>query len=101
MSRSWFEVKSGWLTDQGRRLEAAAYGEGGLTARDHIKAGPWPWCRLGELARLFNGPRFARHYVQDWSRGVPLLSSSDMLLADPLSIPRLSKARTPVAIQRG
>jgi type I restriction enzyme, S subunit len=90
-----FQVKSGWLTDQASRLDAAAFGEGGLAARDHIKVGPWPWRPLRELARLFNGPRFARHYVHARHLGVPFLSSTDMLLADPTWTPLLSKARIP------
>lgn len=90
-----FQVKSGWLADQASRLDAAAYGEGGLAARDRIKAGPWPWSQLQGLARLFNGPRFARHYVSARDKGVSFLSSSDMLLADTTWTPLLSKARTP------
>ncbi len=95
MSPSWFEVKSGWLTDQGRRLEASAYGEGGLTARDHIKAGPWPWCRLEDLARIFSESRFARVYISDPRRGVPYLTGSDMLLSDLSGLLLLSTRRTP------
>jgi len=77
-----FQVKSGWLADQGSRLDAAAYGEGGLAARDHIKAGPWPWCPLSNLAHVFNESRFTRTYVQDPTRGVRYLTGSDMLLND-------------------
>ncbi len=88
-------VKSGWLADQGYRLEAAAYGEGGLAARDHIKAGPWPWEPLEEMATAYLPPRFTRRYVNDPVRGVPLLSSSDMLLADLQGLPLLSRKAAP------
>ncbi len=86
-----FEVKSDWLLDQARRLDAAAYAEGGLAARDRIKAGPWHWCALGELATVYLPPRFTRRYVRDPFRGVPFLSSSDMLLADLSGLALLSK----------
>src|SRR5215217_1376041 len=90
-----FQVKRDWLTDQASRLDAAAYGEGGLAARDRIKAGPWPWCPLGELATVYLPPRFSRRYIYDPSRGVPFLSSSDMLLADLSGLPLLSRRATP------
>jgi type I restriction enzyme S subunit len=86
-----FVAKSGWFRDESRRLDAAAYGEGGLIARDHIKAGAWPWCPLGELAAVYLPPRFVRQYVRDPSRGVPFLSSSDILLADLRGLPLLSR----------
>jgi len=90
-----FQVKRGWLADQTSRLDAAAYGEGGLAARDRIKAGPWPWCPLGQLARLFNESRFARTYIMDPARGVPYLTGSDMLLSDLTGLLLLSRRRTP------
>jgi type I restriction enzyme S subunit len=90
-----FQVKSGWLADQACRLDATAYGEGGLAARDRIKAGPWPWWPLADLATLYLPPRFNRRYVRDPSRGIRFLSSSDMLLADLNGLPMLSKRATP------
>jgi type I restriction enzyme S subunit len=50
---------------------------------------------LVSVARIFNGPRFARTYVNDPDRGVPFLSSSDMLQADLSSVKRLSLKMTP------
>jgi type I restriction enzyme S subunit len=100
-----FVVKSDWLADEGQRLDASAYAAGGLEARDHIRAGPWPWRPLGEIAQLFNGPRFGRHYVGDPTRGIPFLSSTDILLADLSRVPRLSRSRTPflgsLVVRRG
>lgn len=66
--------------------------------------------RLDELknvARIFNGPRFARTYVNDPTHGVPFLSSSDMLQADLSGVKLLSCKHTPkmlldsIRIQRG
>lgn len=53
---------------------------------------------LGSVANLFNGPRFPRIYVDDPQRGVPFLSSSDMLLADLSSVKHLSKERSPATL---
>jgi type I restriction enzyme S subunit len=95
MAARCFEVKSDWLPDQASRLDAAAYAEGGLAARDRIKAGPWPWCALGELARIFSETRFARTYVSDQKHGVPYLTGSDMLLCDLSGLLILSRRQTP------
>jgi len=51
--------------------------------------------KLADLARLFNGPRFARTYITDQSRGIPFLSSSDMMQSDLRSVKLLSRALTP------
>lgn len=90
-----FVARRVWLDEEQLRLDASTYAAGALLARDQIVAGPRPWRRLDEVARLFNGPRFARRYVRERERGVPFLSSSDILLADLGSIPLLSKAATP------
>jgi type I restriction enzyme S subunit len=46
---------------------------------------------LNGMAGIFNGPRFARSYVDDPKYGVPFLGSTDILNADLTSLPRLSK----------
>lgn len=53
---------------------------------------------LGSLAYLFNGPRFPRIYVDDPEKGIPFLSSSDMLMADFSGIKYLSKKHTPAKL---
>jgi type I restriction enzyme S subunit len=90
-----FVAKSGWLGDEGRRLDAAAYSEGGLDARDRIVGGPWTAARLREKADVFSEARFARTYVSDPARGVPFLNGSDTLLTDLMSLANLSLAKTP------
>lgn len=95
MSARTFVVKSGWLDKEGRRLDATAYAEGGLEARDRITNGPLPWEPLAGVARLFNQSRFARIYISDPTRGAPYLTGSDMLLADLKGLLYLSRARTP------
>jgi type I restriction enzyme S subunit len=90
-----FVARSGWVREEGLRLDASAYAGGGLQARDRILAGSWPLRQLSGVARLFNGPRFAPRYVRDPKRGIPFLSSSDILLADLRNIPLLSNAGTP------
>lgn len=100
-----FIARSTWLREQGWRLDASAYVSGGLQARDRIANGGRPWLALGEVATLFNGPRFARTYVWDRSRGTPFLSSSDILLADLIALPLLSNRATPqmdrLIVERG
>lgn len=53
---------------------------------------------LDSLATIFNGPRFPRNYVEDPNRGIPFLSSSDMLLTDLSGIKHLSKKHTPATL---
>jgi type I restriction enzyme, S subunit len=90
-----FTVQRAWLGPEGDRLDASAYGEGGLQARHRIRHGRWSSRPLGEVANLFSGARFARTYVSDPDRGVPYLTGSDMLLADLSGLLYLSKAKTP------
>ncbi|MBN1934713.1 MAG: hypothetical protein JW934_08600 [Anaerolineae bacterium] len=62
---------------------------------------------LKDIAQIFNGPRFARTYVTDPDRGVPFLSSSDMLQADLGGVKLLSRKNMPdhllsaIRIQKG
>jgi type I restriction enzyme, S subunit len=82
-----------WLREEGSRLDASCFSSGGLEARDRIKEA-CDWRPLAALAQLFVGSRFARTYVTDRERGVPYLTGSEMLLADLVGLPLLSRART-------
>jgi type I restriction enzyme, S subunit len=96
-----FVGKSVWVKEEGLRLEASTYASGGLEARDKILKSGWNWKRLDVLCDIFNGPRFVRSYVRDPKRGIPFLSSSDMLLADPQGVPFLSlKNTSPVLMEK-
>ncbi len=77
-----FIGKSTWLEEGG-----------GYEVRENIQHGVH-WERLDKLANIFYGARFARNYVRDPERGVPFLSSSDMLLADIRGVPFLSLENT-------
>ena len=90
-----FTARREWLAQEGLRLDATTYGVGGLEARDRITGGRFQYAPLGKIAELFSGPRFARTYVHDPSRGTKFLSSSDILLADLQGINYLSNAATP------
>lgn len=89
-------VPSSWLERDGRRLDCNPYMSGALEAKvllEGLKA-PKDALRnvtLNGMAGVFNGPRFARSYVDDPSAGVPFLGSTDILNADLTSLPRLSK----------
>ncbi len=92
---SAFIARSGWMHEQALRLDAGAYGEGGLAIRDHIVGGGYRWQQLAAVAHAFNAPRYTRRYVSESNRGTPILSSSDILLADLAGVPRLSNKATP------
>lgn len=89
-----FVARRRWLSEEGCRLDASAYSSGGLQARDRISSGPWETRRLSDVSELFYGGRSARRYVRDVDRGVPFLSSSDMLQTDLLGLQRVSTRRT-------
>lgn len=89
-------VLSGWLQRDGRRLDCGPYMSGALEARirlerltarkDHLRD-----VTLNGMAGIFNGPRFARAYVDDPTFGVPFLGSTDILNADLTTLPLLSR----------
>lgn len=89
-------VPSGWLGRDGRRLDCGPYMSGALEARvrlEHLKArkDTLREVTLGGMAGIFNGPRFARSYVDDARFGVPFLGSTDILNADLTGLPLLSR----------
>lgn len=80
-------VPSGWLEEQGRRLDCGPYLSGAVEAKRLLKSLP---VRRAELRRLthgheggiYKGPLFARNYVADLANGVPFLSGSSVLRAE-------------------
>ncbi len=89
-------VPSTWLERDGRRLDCGPYMSGALEAKvllEQLKArkDALRGVTLNGMAGIFNGPRFARSYVDDPKYGVPFLGSTDILNADLTSLPRLSK----------
>lgn len=90
-------VKSSWLEESGRRLDCNPYMSGALEARDalrSLKAPKEPLRTLtsGHAGGIFNGPVFARQWVENRQFGVPFLGSSDMMNADLSTLPLLRKA---------
>lgn len=96
MSRH-FQVKavlSSWLEHNGRRLDCGPYMSGAIEAKELLAK--HNTVRLRELTTgynggIFNGPRFARMYVDDSAHGVPFLGSTDILNADLSHLSFLSK----------
>lgn len=89
-------VPSSWLDRDGRRLDCNPYMSGALEAKvllEGLKARKdvLQDVTLNGLAGIFNGPRFARSYVDDPAEGVPFMGSTDILNADLTSLQRLSK----------
>lgn len=89
-------VPSSWLDHDGRRLDCNPYMSGALEAKvllEGLKARKDALrdVTLNGMQGIFNGPRFARSYVDDPKAGVPFLGSTDILSADLTNLARLSK----------
>ncbi len=95
MSRK-FQVKvipSNWLKSDGYRLDCGPYLSGAIEARELMIKHRTE--RLDSLTEgynggIFNGPRFARQYVEEREYGVPFLGSTDILDADITHLPLIS-----------
>lgn len=90
-------VRSSWLEEGGRRLDCNPYMSGALEARDKLKSldapkEPLKSLTTGYAGGIYNGPMFARHWVEDPRYGVPFLSNSDMMNADLSTLPLLKKS---------
>jgi len=88
-------VKRDWLEESGLRLEASGYTTGSREIKEKIRRSKYGYKPLASIAKIFNGPRFARVYIEDSDRSVPFLSNSDMLLANFAGIKYLSRKYTP------
>lgn len=89
-------VRSGWLQEGGRRLDCNPYMSGALEARDTLKQlkarkDALSTLTAGHTGGIYNGPVFARIWVDDPRYGVPFLSNSDMLNADLANLPLLQR----------
>ncbi|WP_334032913.1 methylation-associated defense system restriction endonuclease subunit S MAD5 [Burkholderia gladioli] len=89
-------VRSGWLQEGGRRLDCNPYMSGALEARDTLKQlkarkDALSTLTTGYTGGIYNGPVFARIWVDDPRYGVPFLSNSDMLNADLANLPLLQR----------
>lgn len=87
-------IPSTWLEGNGRRLDCGPYMSGAVEVKELLKKHPIE--RLITLTAdrnggIFNGPRFARIYVDDPAQGVPFLGSTDILDADLSFVSLLSR----------
>ncbi len=88
-------AKSAWFDETGVRLDASYHLSEGRQARYKIERSPNGWKELGSVtARIFNGARFKRYYVEDAERGIPFMGNADMLKADLSALKRVSKVKT-------
>lgn len=95
-SLKWKAVRSAWLEEGGRRLDCNPYMSGALEARDTLKQlkarkDALSTVTTGHAGGIYNGPVFARIWVNDPRYGVPFLSNSDMLNADLTNLPLLQR----------
>ncbi|MFN6461035.1 MAG: methylation-associated defense system restriction endonuclease subunit S MAD5 [Nostoc sp. DedVER02] len=91
-----FPVMSSWMENNGRRLDCNPYLSGAFEAKvilEKLSAKKQPLHEVtkGGMKGIFNGPRFARNYVEDPEHGIPFLGSTDILTADLSNLPLLSK----------
>lgn len=89
-------VSSALLHEDGRRLDCGPYMSGALEARvilNKLSAKKEPLRALTRngVRGIFNGPRFARSYTIEAKDSVPFLGSTDILMADLSSVPRLAR----------
>lgn len=85
------------LSRDGRRMDGAPYMSGSQETKLLIERLDAPKARLHTLTHgydggIYNGPKFARNWVQAPEHGVPFLNSSDMLQADLTNLPYLRKS---------
>ncbi|MFT3707017.1 MAG: hypothetical protein QM817_05045 [Archangium sp.] len=89
-------ISSALLQEDGRRLDCGPYMSGALEARVILnrlsaKKEPLRAVTRDGLSGIFNGPRFARSYTTEARDSVPFLGSTDILMSDLSSVPRLAK----------
>lgn len=89
-------VPSSWLERDGRRLDCNPYMSGALEAKVlleglKVRKDALQDVTMNGMDGIFNGPRFARSYVDDPTLGVPFMGSTDILNADLTNLPLLSK----------
>ncbi|WP_434560751.1 methylation-associated defense system restriction endonuclease subunit S MAD5 [Pseudomonas sp. R1-6] len=90
-------VRSSWLEEGGRRLDCNPYMSGALEAREMLRRLSFRKDALhtltsGHEGGIYNGPIFARLWVDEPKFGVPFLSGSDVLAADLSALPLLKSA---------
>jgi type I restriction enzyme, S subunit len=89
-------VRSSWLQEDGRRLDCNPYMSGALEARDtlrdlKVRKEPLHSVTVGHNGGIYNGPKFARVWVDDPEYGVPFLGSSEVQSADLSRLPLLRR----------
>lgn len=89
-------VLRSWIQENGLRLDTNPYLSGAMEAKALLERLPVEKQPLYTVTKngakgIFNGPRFARNYVEDPQYGVPFLGSTDILAADLSTLPFISK----------
>lgn len=89
-------ISSTWLQREGRRLDCGPYMSGALEAKIRLEGVSCRKERLKDLTHgyeggIYNGPQFARNFVDNPEHGVPFLGTASMLRADHTDLPLLRK----------
>ncbi|MES3021651.1 MAG: restriction endonuclease subunit S [Pseudomonadota bacterium] len=90
-------VRSSWLDEGGRRLDCNPYMSGAQEARDalrrlSVRKDALLTVTSGYSGGIYNGPVFARVWVDRPEYGVPFLGSSNISNADLTTLPLLKKS---------
>lgn len=88
-------AKNTWLAEAGLRLDASYHLSEGNISKVLIHKSPYDISIIRDFSdRIFYGGRSKRIYVTNINKGVPFISSSDMLKSDLKSIKSVSKKYT-------
>lgn len=89
-------VHSKSFLENGGRFDASFHLSEGVQSRAQVMNAPYPLTTIGAASeRIFYGNRAKRVYVTIPQRGIPFLSSSDILQADLSGVKLASKKYTP------
>mgnify|MGYP006422092125 CR=1 FL=1 len=85
-------AKHKWVGESDLRLDASYHLSEGRLHKKIIEKAPFGNLNLKDVtSAIYNGARFKRYYVNDPSKGIPFMGSSDMLKSDLNSLKFLSK----------
>lgn len=90
-------IPSAWMRRDGRRLDCGPYQSGALEAKIRLEGLTCRKDRLADLTAghaggIYNGPQFARSFVNSAEHGVLFLGSAAMLQADLSDLPYLRRS---------
>ncbi|HPQ51001.1 MAG TPA: restriction endonuclease subunit S [Alphaproteobacteria bacterium] len=77
------EALSSFVARNAVRLDAGAYSAGSLAMQNFINVNDRPTIELSKIANIFGFGPFKRTYIEDSKKGIPLLTSAEIMELDP------------------